>query len=151
MLRNHVGDSAFFRSLHLYLTTNKFKSAEAHQLRMAFEEVTGKDLNWFWNQWYFGSGHPILDIEYVYDDEKRQVDVIVSQKQEGAPFILPVAVDIYEGEKKDRRQVWLRNRADTLRFSYTRRPDLVNVDGDKVLLAEKTDHKTLDNYAHQYK
>ena len=29
MLRNYVGDSAFFKSLNLYLTTNKFKSAEA--------------------------------------------------------------------------------------------------------------------------
>ena len=32
MLRNYVGDSAFFKALNLYLTTNKFKSAEAHQL-----------------------------------------------------------------------------------------------------------------------
>ena len=61
MLRNYVGDSAFFKSLNLYLTTNKFKSAEAHNLRLAFEEVTGKDLNWYWNQWYYGSGHPKLN------------------------------------------------------------------------------------------
>jgi hypothetical protein len=39
-----------FKSLNLYLTTNKFKT-EAHQLRLAFEEITGKDLNWFFNQW----------------------------------------------------------------------------------------------------
>ena len=60
MLRNYVGDSAFFKALNLYLTTNKFKSAEAQQLRLAFEEVTGKDLNWFWNQWYYGAGNPSL-------------------------------------------------------------------------------------------
>ena len=63
-----LGDSAFFKSLNIYLTTNKFKSAEAQHLRLAFEEVTGKDLNWFWNQWYYGSGHPKLDINYIYDD-----------------------------------------------------------------------------------
>jgi aminopeptidase N len=43
MLRNYVGDSAFFKSLNLYLTNNKFKSAEAQNLRLAFEEITGKD------------------------------------------------------------------------------------------------------------
>ena len=64
MLRAFVGDSAFFKSLNLYLTTNKFKNAEAHQLRLAFEEVTGKDLNWFFNQWYFGNGNPKLNITY---------------------------------------------------------------------------------------
>ena len=62
MLRNYVGDDAFFKSLNNYLTTNKFKAGEADQLRLAFEEVTGKDMNWFWNQWYYGSGHPKLKI-----------------------------------------------------------------------------------------
>ncbi|RYY67768.1 MAG: M1 family peptidase, partial [Chitinophagaceae bacterium] len=39
MLRNYVGDDAFFKSLNNYLTTNKFKAGEAGQLRLAFEEV----------------------------------------------------------------------------------------------------------------
>src|SRR5256885_4066080 len=81
MLRNFVGDSAFFKSLNLYLTTNKFKSAEAHNLRLAFEEVTGKDLNWFWNQWYFGSGHPKLNITYSYNEGAKQATVVVEQTQ----------------------------------------------------------------------
>ncbi|HEY1870917.1 MAG TPA: M1 family aminopeptidase, partial [Chitinophagaceae bacterium] len=72
MLRNYVGDSAFFKSLNLYLATNKFKSAEAQQLRLAFEEVTGRDLNWFWNQWYYGAGQPSLDINYSYDDATKK-------------------------------------------------------------------------------
>src|SRR5690606_29186550 len=47
MLRNYIGDDAFFKALNIYLTQNKFKAAEFHQLRLAFEEVTGEDLNWF--------------------------------------------------------------------------------------------------------
>jgi aminopeptidase N len=50
MLRNYVGDSAFYASLKLYLDQKKFKSAEAQELRLAFEETTGMDLNWYWNQ-----------------------------------------------------------------------------------------------------
>src|SRR5207237_354356 len=103
MLRNYVGDSAFFKALNLYLNTNKFKSAEAQQLRLAFEEVTGKDLNWFWNQWYYGGGHPKLDINYSYDEASRQVRVIVSQNQAGDKiFRLPVAIDVYHGANKQR-------------------------------------------------
>ena len=152
MLRNYVGDSAFFHSLHLYLTTNKFKSAEAHNLRLAFEEVTGKDLNWYWNQWYYGSGHPKLSIDYVYDDAAKSVQVIVNQTQEtGKIFKLPVAIDIYNGAAKERHQVWIQGKTDTFRFAYASHPDLVNVDGDKVLLCEKKDNKTLDNFIHQYK
>jgi aminopeptidase N len=152
MLRNFVGDSAFFKSLNLYLTTNKFKSAEAHQLRLAFEEVTGRDLNWFFNQWYFGSGHPSVTIDYIYDDAAGKVNVIVKQTQKsGKLFTLPVAIDIYTGAAKTRHNVWIKNAVDTFTFKYTKRPDLVNVDGDKVMLWTKKDNKTLDNFIHQYK
>lgn len=152
MLRNYVGDSAFFKALNVYLTTNKFKSAEAHQLRLAFEEVTGRDLNWYWNQWYFGNGHPKLNIDYVYNDSAKKVQVIIKQTQAGDKvFKLPVAIDIYNGADKKRNQVWIENKADTFTFSYTAKPDLVNVDADKILLGEKKDNKTLENFIHQYK
>lgn len=152
MLRNFVGDSAFFKSIQHYLTTNKFKSAEAHQLRLSFEEVTGKDLNWFFNQWYFGSGHPSADIQYSYDEATQKVTVVVKQTQKtGKYFKLPLAIDIYNGAEKIRHRVWTANAADTFSFVHNRKPDLVNADGDKVMLWNKTESKTLENYIHQYK
>ena len=151
MLRNYVGDEAFNKAMNVYLTTNKYKAAEAHQLRLAFEEVTGQDLNWFFNQWYFGAGHPKLNIDYVYDDNAKKVSVIIKQNQTGDAFKLPIAIDVYNGSKKERHKVWIESKLDTFTFSYHSRPDLVNVDGDKILLTEKKDNKTLDNFIHQYK
>jgi aminopeptidase N len=151
MLRNHVGDSAFFKSLNVYLTANKFKSAEAHQLRLAFEEVTGKDLNQFWNQWYFGAGHPKLDVNYSYDAAAKQTRVIVNQTQESKLFQLPVAIDIYTGADRRRHNVLVQNKIDTFHFASTSKPSFVNFDAEKVLLAEKKENKTLDEYLSQYK
>ncbi len=152
MLRNFVGDSAFFKTLNLYLTNYKYKAAEAHQLRLAFEEITGKDLNWFWNQWYFGAGHPKLNITYNYDEQAKQAQVIVSQTQDSEnPFILPVAIDVYNGNNRTRYPVWVRNRVDTFSFASATRPDLVNFDADKMLLAEKKENKTLSEYLYQFK
>lgn len=152
MLRKYVGDSAFFKSLNNYLTTNKFKSAEAHQLRLAFEETTGRDLNWYFNQWYFGSGHPNVEISYEYDDAAGKVNVIVKQSQKsGKIFQLPLAIDVYEGTKKTRYDVWARNSIDTFTFKYSKRPELVNVDADKITLWIKKDNKTLENFIYQYK
>ncbi len=152
MLRNYVGDSAFFKSLNNYLITNKFKSGEAANLRLAFEETTGKDLNWFWNQWYYGSGHPKLKINYSYDDAAGKALVTVEQTQKsGKIFQLPIAVDVYNGANKVRYNVWLKNKIDTLVFPYTSKPDLINVDADKILLAEKTDNKSEENAIAQWK
>lgn len=152
MLRNYVGDDAFFKSLNNYLTTNKFKTGEAGQLRLAFEQVTGEDMNWFWNQWYYGSGHPKLKINYLYDDAKDKAMVIIEQTQNtNKLFRLPIAIDIYTGANKVRNKVWIKNKIDTFTFSYTKHPDLINVDADKVLLCEKTDNKTAENFIHQFK
>ncbi|MEO5595298.1 MAG: M1 family metallopeptidase [Chitinophagaceae bacterium] len=151
MLRTFLGDSAFFKGLNVYLTANKFKTGEAHQLRLAFEEVSGLDLNWFFNQWYFGSGNPKVDISYVYDDAAGKASVIVKQTQEGdQAFRLPIAIDVYNGKEKVRRNVWIEHRIDTFSFSYKKRPDLINADAEKVILWEKKDDKTLENFIHQY-
>ena len=151
MLRNYVGDSAFFKSLNLYLTTKKFKSAEAQELRLAFEEVTGQDLNWFWNQWYYGVGHPRLDISYDYNATGNTSRVFIRQNQPDKPFKFQLAIDVYQGTHKERHKVWVEHQADTFSFSTSSKPDLINVDGDKILLCDKTEHKTLDNYIFQYK
>jgi aminopeptidase N len=152
MLKNYVGDSAFFRALNLYLTNFKFKNAEAHNLRMAFEQVTGQDLNWYWNQWYYGSGHPIFDISYNYDDSKKMALVVINQTQKtGKIFRIPLAIDIYENGLKTRNKVWLGKESDSLYFPYNKKPDLINVDGDKIILCQKQDHKNLENFIYQYK
>ena len=144
MLRNFVGDKAFFKSLNLYLTTNKFKSAEAQNLRLAFEDVTGRDLNWFWNQWYYGSGQPNLDINYSYNEETKKERVIVDQTQSGNKlFKLPVAIDVYNGTGKTRYNVWDQDKTDTFYFNADKKPDLVNFDGDKMLLCTKKENKNL--------
>ena len=44
-----------------------------------------------------------------------------------------------------------KNEVDTFTFNYSKHPDLVNVDADKILLWNKKDNKTLDNFIHQYK
>lgn len=152
MLRNYLGDSAFFKGLNSYLSSNKFKSAEVHNLRLAFEEVSGKDLNWFFDQWYFGSSHPKLDINYSYDDASGKVTVVMQQVQDGEKiFRLPMAIDVYEAGKKTRYSVTMENKTDSFQFSYKKRPDLVNVDAEKALLWEKKDNKSIEQYAYQYK
>lgn len=151
MLRNYVGDSAFFKSLNKYLKDHKFQSAEAQQLRLAFESITGKDLNWFWNQWYYGSGHPVLNINYDYSNGRSRVIVDQTQKS-GKVFKLPIAIDVYSGAaNKKRYQVWLQNASDTFYFTATKKPSFINVDADKILLAEKADNKSTEEFEQQYK
>ncbi|RYD89054.1 MAG: M1 family peptidase, partial [Sphingobacteriales bacterium] len=154
MLRNIVGDEAFFASLNNYLTTNKFKAGEAGQLRLAFEETTGKDMNWFWNQWYYGSGHPKLSINYNYNIPGLPgvAEMIVKQTQTtGKVFTLPVAVDVYVAGNRTRYNITVDDKVDTFYFNVASKPELINFDADKILLAEKTENKVDENYIAQWK
>lgn len=150
MLRNYLGEAAFYKGLGIYLKTNAFKNGEAQQLRLALEEASGLDLNWYFNQWYYGAGNPALKISYKWDEGSKTQTVYLEQTQNGPVFTLPFAVDIYVGGKKERHKIWMRDKADTLTFHADTKPDLVNVDGDKILLAEKKDSKTLNEYVFQY-
>ncbi|MBV6442432.1 MAG: alanyl aminopeptidase [Haliscomenobacteraceae bacterium CHB4] len=156
MLRNQVGDDAFFTALGRYLKKNEYTDVEAHELRLVFEDVTGQDLNWFFNQWFFSAGHPSLDITYGWDDAAKKASVTITQNQEGegVPHVydLPLAVDIYEGPGKVRREnIRVTKRSQSFTFDAPAKPALINVDADKALLCVKSDDHTPEEFAFMYR
>ncbi|OSY89486.1 peptidase M1 [Tenacibaculum holothuriorum] len=150
MLRNYLGDEAFFEGLKQYLTKHKYGTAEAHQLRLVLEEVTGKDLNWFFNQWYFGSGHPKLDISYDYNTLRKTVTVNIIQTQ-AKEFKFPLAIDIFEGSKATRHNVFVNGKDASFTFPYVKQPSLIQVNADGVLLCDVHENKVLSDYINQLK
>jgi aminopeptidase N len=142
MLRNYLGDDAFFAGLTDYLKTNEYQNGEAHQLRLSLEKVSGKDLNWFFNQWYFGSGNPKLSYTSTYEPVKKQVTVVISQSQE-VPFEFPLAIDVYDNGKPKRSNVWVSAKTkNTFTFDSSKTPDLININADGILLSDITETKT---------
>ena len=154
MLRNYVGEDAFFKSLNVYLTENKFGTGEVHTLRMAFEKVTGEDLNWFFNEYYLSPGHPVVNINYTYSDESNAEFVSIEQTQDTTTstpvFRLPIDVDVYSGGETKRYRVVMNKAKQTFSFPAYTKPDLINVDATKSILWEKTDNKDDSSFLFQY-
>jgi len=151
MLRQIVGDDAFFASLKKYLEDNKYTDVEIDELRMAFEDVTGRDYHWFFDQWFMRQGHPVLDISYGKDEPTGRPTVTVKQTQEEEPFILPLQVEIYGPKgKKTSSLVTFKGREDTHILNWDGPYELINVDADKALVCQKEDHKQAAEYAYQY-
>ena len=152
MLRHLVGDDAFFASLNKYLTDNQFSNGSAIKLKLAFEAVTGKDLNWFFNQWYFSNGHPYVRIQQKYIADQQKVLVTIQQTQmQNKIFTLPVGIDVYVNGNRNHYEVWSKNKVDSFYFPAAVAPDNVNVDNDKVLLWAKDESKPIEQYAFQMK
>lgn len=150
-LKNQMGDAAFYKSLNKYLTTNAFKNGETHQLRLAMEEVTGKDWSPYFNQWYYNGGHPILAVDYDYSGGKATIKVKQTQDSAVQTFTLPVKVDIYAGGKKISKEILINSREQTFSFEVSSKPDLIDFDVDKIIVGELNDNKIAENYYFQYK
>ena len=150
MLRNYIGDAAFFTGLKNYLTKYKYKTAEVHQLRLVFEELTGKDLNWFFNQWYFGANHPNIEISYDFNTLRKTVTVNIIQLQ-AETFKFPFTIDVFEGSKKTRHQVFVDRNDASFTFPYNEQPSLIQVNADNVLICEISENKVLSDYIFQLK
>lgn len=155
MLREYVGEEAFFAALGKYLRDNAFSDVEAHELRLAFEEVTGEDLNWFFNQWYFREGHPVLDVDYDYDEINREVLLTVVQSQDPAAmpgvFELPVEIALHSGPAVSTHTIRIDRRVQEFRLPADTDPDLILFDAPGVLLAEINEAKSRSEYAFQYR
>lgn len=154
MLRKYVGDAAFFASLKSYLESNKFDAVEVHNLRLAFEKTTGEDLNWFFNQWFLSPGHPELIIKTPYDSIHKKQRIEITQTQDFSKSIvyrIPMYVDVYSDGKADRKRLDITERNFILEFPMEQKPDLINVDAEKMLLCRKTETKSIAEWIYQYK
>lgn len=148
MLRNYLGDAAFYEGLQNYLTDNQYGTGEVHQLRLALESVSGKDLNWFFNQWYYSSGHPKLAVSYDYNKLRKTVTVNLNQTQ-NKEFKFPFAIDIFEGGKRTRHMVFVEGKDASFTFPYIKQPNLIQVNADGVLLCDINENKVLNDYIYQ--
>jgi aminopeptidase N len=149
MLRKYVGDEAFFTALNQYLKAHKFNSVEIHDLRLAFEKVTGEDLNWFFNQWFLNQGHPELEFESTFLPEEKAVQIITKQIQnleENPLYKLPLDIDLYSETGKVRRRIWVEQQTDTTLIPMKTAPVLVNFDAEKTLVGKKVDPKSADEW-----
>ena len=140
MLRNYVGDDAFFASLNKYLVDHAHSAVEVHDLRIAFEDVTGEDLNWFFDQWYLDAGHPLLAMDYAWDDSTNILSVDINQTQDPetsvAIFKIPTELEVYYTDgTRERIDVELNQRSQKLTFELVEAPALVVLDPDRVQLA----------------
>ena len=108
ILRETIGDEAFWRGINLYLNRHKFENVETVDLQKAMEETSGKKLDWFFKQWVYGQGFPSLDVRQSYNASAKKLNLIVSQTQKNsAIFTLPIEIEIQtkNGVKSEKLQI----------------------------------------------
>jgi aminopeptidase N len=147
MLREQVGDEAFWKALNIYLNRHKFGNVETADLQKAMEEASGQNLDTFFNQWVYGIGFPDLKIRQSYNKKQKQITFLVEQKQPDFEFTppayrldIPVEVTDENGKKANfALTIWRRKQ--TFNFPLGSKPQSVKIDPDEKIILKKVDFK----------
>jgi aminopeptidase N len=136
-LRHHIGDEAFWEGLKYFLNKHAYQSVEIHDLRMAMEQVSGEDLNWFFNQWFLDKGHPILEVNSSQKNDTLVLNITQKQKSMGMEnFKFPIPVRIYSNGKKIEKELYLSKEKENFYFPNVIEPELVVLDPQHVICAQ---------------
>jgi aminopeptidase N len=142
MLRNVLGDDAFYKALAHYLGKHRHGLVESRDLARAVEDATGKVLDWFFSQWVIdGAGHPELDIHIRWDPDTQLVTVTVEQTQkvEGKTplFRLPTKMRLRVGDDDVDMPIEIREHKQAFHLRLDAEPSQAIFDPGRVLLAAR--------------
>ncbi len=152
-LNSLIGDAAFDKAMNLYLTKNALHSAEVHDWSKAVESVTGQDWNWFFNEWYYHAGHPVVNVVYNYNDSLQKLMVAVSQDRSESPFLyqIPLKAALIYGNDKKTIDWNIHRRTDTFIYEYkSGKKPVIIPDYTHVLPGELKDGKKPEQWLVQY-
>jgi aminopeptidase N len=138
MLREQMGDEAFFRALKHYLETYRLQNVVSADLAKAIEESSGSNVDLFFDQWIYGAGAPRFTVRSTYDDGAKKVSLNVKQTQklEGhvGLFHVPIQVAVTTAGGEKLFPIDVSKAEETFTFPVDGPPQMVLFDkGDKIL------------------
>jgi len=104
MLREEIGNEAFWKGANIYLNRHRLGTVRTTDLIAAMEEASGKDLDWFFDQWVFRSGAPRITLTSVFSARSQSIKITVTQTQKPDAIVpavfrfnLPLSVTTSKG------------------------------------------------------
>lgn len=100
MLRQQLGEPAFWAAVRNYYASYQNKNASTNNLEQKFEEASGKKLDYFFTQWLYTGENPSIDVLWNYDPINKVVNLAVNQKT-GHTFVFPLELKITDAAGTD--------------------------------------------------
>ncbi|MGE3467832.1 MAG: M1 family metallopeptidase [Pyrinomonadaceae bacterium] len=136
MLREQVGNEAFWKGVNAYLNEHKFDSVETADLKNAMERASGQDLEWFFDQWVYGTSFPRLDVRQTYSSRSKTLSLTISQTQKVEPLVstafrMPMQIDVETAGGTVTKILELTKRTQTITLPLDSRPKEITLDKDE--------------------
>ncbi|HET6401888.1 MAG TPA: M1 family aminopeptidase [Candidatus Kapabacteria bacterium] len=154
MIRHILGDSGWWTSIQHYLTVHAYQPVVTQNFKMAIEEATGQNLQWFFDEWLYKSGHPIYDVAYNYDDAAKELRMTVTQTQKRdtltGTFKMPIDIELTWPDGISKVTTILDDDStQNFTFPSPEKPAMVIFDKGNTIIKEAHIHKTADEWMYQ--
>lgn len=146
MLRFVVGDDTFFRVISEFLHRHEFQAVSTQDFMQCAKDVSGLNLDWFFEQFLFHPGHAVFEVTKIWDQSTKILSMEIKQTQdkwENVPiYNIPVNIGFYHRDGKAVEKVWLKKDIEKFEFKFDDEPLMVRFDEGNHLLKELTYPKT---------
>jgi aminopeptidase N len=140
MLRSLVGEDLYRQAIHTYLKRHALGNVESEDLRKVFEELSGRPLDKFFDQWVYHGGMPELKVSYEWLAEEKLAKVTVEQTQKTDDDVLMFQLEtklrfVVDGKNID-EPVKIDGQRHEFFVKLPAEPTVVRFDPDYTLLAK---------------
>lgn len=150
-LRRLVGDSLFWKGMKRFLTDNGYKPVETKDYAIAMEKTTGRDLDWFFDQWAYGIGYPKVKVARAWNAGTRTLHLTVDQTQKidaTHPFFrFPATVRVITRDSVVRHEIMVDRQHQTFDIALPATPLSFRFDEGGWLLGTVTTDQTVAELA----
>src|SRR5690606_21898110 len=134
------GEEMYRKAIKTYIERHALGNVVTDDLRQVFEEVSGKPLDRFFDQWVFHAGMPELKISYKWLPEEKQALVTIEQVQETNDKIMLFEFDtvlrfIVDGKEYD-EAITVDGKKHDFYVKLPAEPQVVRFDPEYTLLAK---------------
>ncbi|MGC4036322.1 MAG: M1 family metallopeptidase [Chitinophagaceae bacterium] len=142
-VKDLLGDELFKKCLHTYMDKWHGKHPLPWDFFFIFNTAANKDLNWFWNNWYFSTNYIDLSLKSVNTDSKGASVVIDNVGGMAAPFDIVVTyADGTTGKFHQTPSVWEKNQKQaTVQVNATKKIQSVTLDGGIFMDADESNNQ----------
>lgn len=104
LLRYHLGDSLFFKSIGEYLRKYAYNNVSTDDLINTINSVSNDNYSWFFEQWVFNPEYPIIKVYYYNNSDFEKPFIRILQTGKRIFKNLPVELTFInnKGEKTNR-------------------------------------------------
>ncbi|MCF6149896.1 MAG: M1 family metallopeptidase [Candidatus Kuenenia sp.] len=132
MLRKMIGDEVFYKSLKDFYKKMIWQRANWGDIENIFEEVSGQELSWFFDQWVNRKGAPIIELgetHVIKEGDTWSVTAKILQKTDEPYRIhLPIHFQLEEGIFHTTTEI--KNNSESISLKVKSRPKSIAIDPD---------------------